>query len=162
VVTFRVKATGLKELSRALRAEENGAGLRKDLVREFRSAAMPVRDEQRAGIKSMPSRGRGHAGPSLRSEIARRVVVDVRPSGANAGVRIEAKRTPNLRGFTNAPAATNNPGGWHPKTFGKPSNRVQIGKPGWFKKPPLRNRYRFRRAASKAMDQMARRIARKA
>ena len=159
---FRIDAGDLKKLSRALKSEENGKELRKDLLREFRAAAKPVRDEMRANILAMPSKGVAHPGPSLRAGIARRVGIRTRLNGRTVAVWIKANETPNLRGFAAAPHHTNAAKGWrHPFMGDREQWYAQVGAPGWFDKPKLRNRLKFHRAAKKAMNSTADRIARK-
>lgn len=162
MIGLQVKTDDLRKLSKALRAEEDGKVLRRDLLREIRSAAMPVREEMRAGIRAMSSQGRAHAGPSLRAGIARRVVVETRMAGRSAGIRIKAKKTPTLRGFASAAKNTNSAKGWrHPVMADRNNWVAQRGAPGWFDKPTLRNRYRFNRACNRALNSTASRIARK-
>lgn len=153
----------LGDLARALRREEDGKQLRKDLVRNFREAVKPAVDEAKSSIRSMPSRG--HAGLSLRSDVARSVGMQVKTGGRSVGVKVRARGT-KVRGFTNAPRLLNSRKGWrHPNIgAGHRGQRdwvAQLGEPDWFDGPMRSHRTAYRRAAIKAMDDMAQRIARR-
>lgn len=149
----------LKEVARALRSEEDGKTLRKDLMRELRSAMTPARQKARAAIRSMPSHSK-HKGRGLRAAIASKIQVTARVSGKTAGARIVAKRI-SLREFPNAPRRTNSAAGWHHPNFNSGTDSHQIGKPGWFDDSMDDARKDARRAVIAAMDATARRLSRK-
>ena len=154
----------LNSLARALRREEDGKELRKDLVRNLRQAVAPAVDEAKGAIRSMSSRG--HAGLSLRSAVARAVTVQVKTGGKAVGVKVRARGT-TVRGFTNAPRLLNSAKGWrHPNIgAGRRGQRdwvAQVGKPDWFDGPLRRHHAEYRKAVIQAMDDMAQRIARRA
>lgn len=159
----------LADLARAMKAEEDGKELRKDLVRNFKEAVAPAVDGAKASIRSMPSMG--HAGLPLRSAVARSVAVQVKMGGRAVGVKVRARGT-KVRGFTNAPRLLNSAKGWrHPNIGaqdrkGKPRRGqrewvAQRGKPDWFDGPVRHHRPEYRKAVIKAMDAMAVRIARR-
>jgi hypothetical protein len=153
----------LTELARALKTEEDSKQLRKDLVRNLREAVQPAVREAKAEIRSMPSKG--HAGMSLRSDVARRVGVQVKLSGRTVGVKVRTTAT-KVRGFTNAPRLLNSKKGWrHPNIgAGRRGQRdwvAEMGKPDWFDGPMRRGEPRYRKAVVAAVDDMAKRIARR-
>jgi hypothetical protein len=154
----------LEQLARALKAEEDGKQLRKDLARNLRDAVKPAVQDAKATMRSMPSRG--HAGPSLRADVARRTGVQVRLGGRTVGVKVRTTGT-KVRGFTNAPRLLNSRKGWrHPNIGagrrGQPDWVAQrSARPGWFDDPMKRGEPRYRKAATDAVEAMARRIARR-
>jgi len=150
----------LRDLAAALRKQENGKDLRKELVSELRSAAGPVRNDARAEIKSMPSRGTRKGGRSLRSAIAQKITVQAKTTGAAVGVRIIAGQTPNVRGFTNA-ARNTNMGSWRHPIFGDRNRWVtQSGHKGWFYRAMRRAASPARAGVRDAMNKIAEQIAR--
>ncbi|MGI8313337.1 hypothetical protein [Saccharopolyspora hattusasensis] len=149
----------LKRLGAALRKAEDGKELRRELVRNIRSAAGPARQEARQAIKSMPSRT-PHKGRSLRSAIAQKVRIEARPAGKSVGARIVVGTTESVRGFKDAPRRTNARKWRHPRFGNRQKWADQTGKPGWFDDTMKNNRRKFRRAVVKAMDETADKIAR--
>jgi hypothetical protein len=154
----------LVKLGRALKAEEDGKQLKRDLVRNFKDALDPAVKEAKANMRAMPSRG--HAGPKLRADVARRVGVQVKLGRRTVGVSMRATGT-KVRGFSNAPRLLNKRSGWrHPNIAagrrGQPDWVAQrSARPLWFDDPVQHRRREFRRAAIKAVDDMANRIARR-
>src|SRR5262245_42743252 len=101
-MSVRVAADGLAALGKAMRAEEDGKALRRDLAKELKEVISPIVSEARGAATGMPSAGLEHDGEPLRSAIARRIVGEVRFSGRATGVRIKAKRKGMPRGFEHA------------------------------------------------------------
>lgn len=156
---FSVQERSLRALGRALRQEADGKEIRKDLIRGMREVLRPVQAEARAAIKSMPVRGTRHAGPSLRTAVARRVGTEVRVAGRRAGARLKAKKTPNVRKFKNAPHRLNTAKGWrHPAPNGGGWVQQQ-GKPQWFDSVTKKTRTQGKQAARAVLKATARRIA---
>lgn len=154
-VTFTIDH--LEGLVRALRAEEDGKQLRRDLARNMREALKPAAVQAKAGIMSMSSTGQTK--PALRSAIARRIRPEVRLGGGYwAGARLKARKTPNIRGFANAPKRTQSRDGWRTDTFGRDTWRVQRGKVEWFDRAIEADRELYRQAVFEAMEDMAGRI----
>jgi hypothetical protein len=154
----------LKDLARALKAEEDGKQLRKDLVKNLREAVDPAVKQAKASVKAMPSKG--HAGLQLRRDVARRVGVQVRLGGRTVGVKVRTTAT-KVRGFTNAPRLLNTPKGWRHPNIGA-GRRGQADwvaqrstRPGWFDDPMRAGEPRYRRAVTRAVEDMANRIARR-
>ncbi|MFD5425208.1 hypothetical protein [Streptomyces sp. NPDC127084] len=153
---------GLDALVRALRAEEDGKELRKDLAKNLRGALRPGAARAKSAIMAMPSAGTG-SGPGLRAGIAKKIRPEVKLGGRWSGARIKAFKTPGLRGFANAPKRTNRrEGGWRTLTYGKEPWRTQTGKRGWFDESFINDADQYREAVHEAMEAMARRIAARA
>jgi hypothetical protein len=149
----------LLDMARALRAEEDGREIKRDIVKQLRKTAGPVRQAVRAAIRSAPTRG--HSGRSIRSAISQKVQVVAKLSGKAVGARIVAKETSSTRGFTNAPRRYNSPAGWHHLTFGEEPEQFQIGKPGWFDDTIADRKRDFRAAMEEVVKEAAQRVARR-
>lgn len=152
---------GLEALVRALRAEEDGKQLRRDLGKNMRAALRPAAAEAKSGIMSMSSAGLGTS-PALRSSIAKRIRPEVKLGGRWTGARVKARKTPNVRGFSQAPRRTQRPAGWRTQTFGNGEWRTQHGRLRWFDEAMQANAGEYRDAVLQAMEDMARRIANRA
>ena len=152
-------ANGLAALGKAMRAEEDGKALRKDLTKELKTIIAPIVSEARGAATGMPSAGLEHDGEPLRAAIARRIVGEVRFSGKSTGIRIRAKRKGMPRGFEHAPKRTNARGGWRRPVYGNKEVWVtQIGTPDWFDDVMRDQRPDARTKCLAAMESMARRI----
>lgn len=153
---------GLQALVRALRQEEDGRQLRRDLAKNMRTALRPAAAEAKSAIMSMASAGPGTS-PALRSSIAKKIRPEVKLGGQWSGARVKAFKTKNLRNFPNAPKRTNRPGGWRHPVFGDRDQWVtQHGKLKWFDRAFEGRENEYRRAALDAMEAMARRIVNRA
>jgi hypothetical protein len=149
----------LLELARVLRAEEDGKYIKRDIVKKLRQAATPARQAVRSAIRSAVSAG--HPGRSIRSAIAQKIQVVAKLSGKAVGVRIVAKETSSVRGFTNAPRRFNSAAGWEHETFGGEPLEHQFGKPGWFDDTIADRKPEFRRAVEDVMKEAIRRLPRR-
>ncbi|EMD22920.1 hypothetical protein [Amycolatopsis azurea] len=149
----------LRDIARALRTEEDGKQLRKELARNLRTALQPARQQARAAIRSMPAQTK-HPGRSLRSAIASKIQVVAKMSGKTAGARAVTK-TIKLRGFTHAPRRTNSAAGWSHPNWNHGSTSHQVGKPDWFDDAMRGAAMDARRRVVDAMDATARRLSRK-
>lgn len=153
---------GLAALVRALREEEDGKQLRKELARNMREALKPGASMAKSAAMSIPAAGAGGS-PGLRSAIAKKIRPEVKLGGRWSGARIKAFKTPGLRGFANAPKRTNRAGGWRHPVFGDRETWVtQHGKEKWFDRALEGHANQYRDAVLQAMDDMARRIATRA
>lgn len=158
---FQLQATheGLEALVRALRQEEDGKQLRKELAKNMRLALRPAAAEAKSSVMTMGSAGLS-TGPSLRTAVAKKIRPEVKLGGRWSGARVKAFKTPNIRGFTNAPKRLNRRnGGWRTLTFGHEPWRTQQGKPGWFDDAFTNDTAAYRAAVHEAMEDMARRLA---
>lgn len=153
---------GLDALVRAIRAEEDGKQLRKDLAKNMREALKPGAAEAKSSIMAMSSAGL-RTGPALRSSIARKIRLEVKLGGRWSGARVKAFKTKNIRAFPNAPKRTNRSGGWRHPVFGNRDRWVtQQGKIDWFDDAFKGREGVYKEAVEKAMEDMARRIANRA
>jgi hypothetical protein len=176
VTRVEVSAPDLADLATAIRYEQDGAVMRRDLLRGLRAAVKPATDEAKSSIMSMPagglrqqSNGKWHlgskkqAGGSMRRAIARQVKTEVALSTKRAKVKVKVRKKSMPRGFDNAPRAYNSEKGWRHPVIGTDGQRwvQQLGKPGWFDDPLRAGKDRYREAIERAMQQTADRIARK-
>jgi hypothetical protein len=153
---------GLTALVRAIRREEDGKQLRKELAKNMREALKPGAAMAKSGIMSMPSAGTG-MGAGLRAGIAKKIRPEVKLGGRWTGARVKAFKTPGLRGFANAPKRTNRrEGGWRTLTYGHEPWRTQVGKRQWFDEAFENDAAAYRAAVHEAMEDMARRLAARA
>lgn len=159
LLSIEIKTDALKRLGAALRAEEDGKALRKELSANLRDALKPAAADAKAGIMSMPAQRT--AAPGLRSSIARRIRPEVRLSGRSTGARVKAKKI-KVRGFTNAPKRTQSAKGWRRRVYGSDNWVTQHGKVDWFDRAMDGKKDRYAAGVKEAMDAMADRIARRA
>jgi hypothetical protein len=152
---------GLAALVRALRAEEDGKELRKELAKSMREVLKPAAEQAKSAVMSMPSGGH-NAGPGLRSYVARKIRPEVKLGGRWSGARVKAFKTPGLRGFANAPKRLNRPRGWRHLTYGHEPWVTQHGKDHWFDRAMDGRQAAARQAVHEAMEAMAQRIASRA
>lgn len=147
----------------ALRYEDDGKALRRDLAKNMRQALEPAKQEVRAGLMGMSDAGLPTAGPPLRTVVLRNLRVEVRLTGRTTGARLRIKRTPGVRGFTHAPKRLNSRKGWRHPVFGNREVWVQqTGEPEYFDRPTRRHRERYAKAVMDAVHEMSDRIRRRA
>jgi len=152
---------GLAALTRAIRAEEDGKQLRKELAANMRDALRPGAEQAKSSIMGMVSL---HGStPALRTSIARKIRPEVKLGGRWSGARVKAFKTKNIRGFPNAPKRTNRASGWRHPVYGNRENWVhQRGKLEWFDRAFRGREGLYKQAVEQAMEDMARRIASRA
>lgn len=85
---IRIESADLDRMARDLHRLADPAAVRKLLAQELAREVRPAGDAARAAYRSAPSH---NPNPHLRAHLARGVRVDVRTSGANAGVRVETR-----------------------------------------------------------------------
>lgn len=153
---------GLAALTRALRAEEDGKQLRKELARNLREALKPGAAEAKSSVMSIASAGLPTA-PALRSSVAKKIRPEVKLGGRWSGARVKAFKTKNVRNFPNAPKRLNRAGGWRHPVYGNREIWVQQrGRVGWFDRSFEGREGTYLAAVNAAMEDMARRIASRA
>ncbi|MFF5759679.1 hypothetical protein ACFY7A_30125 [Streptomyces longwoodensis] len=153
---------GLAALTRAIRAEEDGKQLRRELAANMRAALRPGADEAKSSIMAMSSAGLPTA-PALRASVARKIRPEVKLGGRWSGARVKAFKTKNVRGFPNAPKRLNRAGGWRHPVYGNREVWVhQHGKTGWFDHAFEGRQSNYKEAVEAAMEDMARRLAARA
>lgn len=159
IIRVTVSAEGIRALGDALKAEEDGRALRRELARDMRNALKPYAALAKSSIMSMRSAGLGSS-PRLRSSIAKKIRPEVKLGGMWTGARVKAFKTRNVRNFPNAPKRTNRASGWRHPVFGDRETWVdQTGKIDWFDRSFTGSGPQARQAVHDAMENMARRIA---
>lgn len=160
-VEFAITTEGVNALLSALRAEEDGKALRKQLAKDLREALKPAVAQAKSGIMSMGSSGLPTS-PALRPSIAKRIRPEVKLGGKWTGARVKARKTPNVRRFANAPKRTQSPKGWRADNWGRGEWRVQHGKHEWFDRAMHADEAKYRAACHKVLEDLAARIAARA
>lgn len=158
-VNLELTPQNLRNISNALKAEEDGKALRKELTKNMREALKPGATRAKSSIMSMASTT-PHAGPALKGAIARKIRPEVRITGKFPGAKIKAFKTKNLRNFPNAPKRTNRASGWRHPVYGNREIWVQQnGKTKWFDRAFEGQQDHYRRAVQFALADMVNRIA---
>ena len=149
---------GIDSLVRAIRAEQNGKVLRRELASEMRDALKPAAQAAKSSIMGMSSSGRGSASPPLRTAIARRIAPQIRLSGRSTGAKVRARKLNNIRDFYNAPKRTNR-ASWRRPVFNTDEWTDQVGKPNWFDDAMQDKAPQAKEGVVNAMESMAKRLA---
>lgn len=157
-VEFEITTEGVNALLGALRAEEDGKALRKELAANLRKALKPAAEKAKGGIMAMGSSGPSMS-PALRPAIAKRIKPEVKLGGKWTGARVKARKTPNIRQFANAPKRTQSSKGWRTDTFGRDQWRTQHGRTEWFDRAMRGDEAKYKAECMKALEAMAARIA---
>ena len=156
---LELTAENLRNVSNALKAEEDGKELRKELTKNMREALKPGAARAKSSIMSMAS-STPHNGPALKTSIARKIRPEVRITGKFPGAKIKAFKTKNLRNFPNAPKRTNRASGWRHPVFGNTEIWVQqTGKVKWFDRAFEGEQAHYKRQVQLALAEMVNRIA---
>lgn len=168
--TFQVTADDLRDISTALRTEQDGVKLGRDLARRLRQAVEPAVTEAKGRVLAMDSGGLRRDGGSLRAAVAAKVGAQALLSGKRAGVRVRARKSGMPRGFANAPKRLNSDKGWrHPVPPPRLARGVegpqrppvwvrQVGAPNWFDDPMQARVGEYQAAIRQAVQDMADRI----
>lgn len=157
-LSMEIEPTNLRNISRALKAEEDGKEMRKELTRNMRDALKPGAADAKSGIMSMAS-STPHAAPALRSSIARKIRPEARISGKFPGAKVKAFKTPNIRGFANAAKRTNRSSGWRHPVHGNREVWIhQTGKAKWFDRAFEGRESDYKRAVQYALADMVNRV----
>ncbi|MEV6124871.1 hypothetical protein AB0M23_30925 [Streptomyces sp. NPDC052077] len=158
-LSIELTATNLRAVSNALKAEEDGKELRKELTRNMREALKPGAAQAKSAIMSMASTT-PHDGPALKTAIARKIRPEARITGRFPGAKIKAAKTKTLRGFPNAPKRTNRASGWRHPVYGNREVWVhQTGKAKWFDRAFDGQQAHYQRQVQFALADMVNRIA---
>lgn len=159
-IELSVDQRAVQRVRRALREEEDGKTLRKELVADLKKAVAPGVSAVASRLSGIPNHSATPSSPALGSYLASRVKPQVRLSGRSTGVAVRIGQTPNLRGFKNA-ARWLNRKSWRHKVFGNPEVWVtqQSPMPGYFDDTLSRGKDDYRKAVVQALEAMARRIA---
>jgi hypothetical protein len=158
-INLELTPQNLRQISRALKAEEDGKELRKELAANMRDALKPGAANAKSAIMSMASTT-PHSGPALKTAIARKIRPEVRITGRFPGAKIKAFKTKTLRNFPNAPKRTNRASGWRHPVYGNREVWVQqAGKVKWFDHAFEGQQAHYRRQVQFALADMVNRIA---
>jgi len=158
-VEYTVDQKAVHVIAAAMKAEEDGKALRRDLLREMRAVGKPLVPELQSAVRSVPAVTT--AAPGLRDAVAAGIKVGVRMSGKSTGIKVTVGATPGVRGFRFAGRALNRAKGWRHPVFGRDKWVQQAGKQ-WFEPPLLARRDEVRTAVLTAVESMAQRIAARA
>lgn len=146
-------------LRAAMRAEEDGAQLKKELIASFKVALQPGIDQAKSKLSAIPHHGSAIPTPGLGAYLAPRVKASVRLSGRSVGVSVRMPQTPGLRKFGKA-ARWLNRGKWRHKVFGREVwVEQQSPIPGFFDDAFREDREKYRLACIESVHWMFRRIA---
>lgn len=174
MIYTEVSSSDLADLAVAIKYEQNGQVMMRDLRRNLRAAAKPAEASAKSAIMSMPSSGLRNVGGSLRSAIRREIKTETKLSARSASVKIKVRKR-TVRDFKNPAKRLNSARPWrHPvrpwKREGKeivmlPRNewtwvQQRSPKPGWFDDAVRGKRAEYEAAVKKAMNDTAERIAR--
>ncbi|MCO4699306.1 hypothetical protein LRR80_05400 [Streptomyces sp. RO-S4] len=158
-LNLELTADNLRNISNALKAEEDGKELRKELTKNMREALKPGAARAKSSIMSLASTT-PHDGPALKTSIARKIRPEVRITGKFPGAKIKAFKTKNLRNFPNAPKRTNRASGWRHPVYGNREIWVQqTGKVRWFDRAFDGEQAHYKRQVQLAVAEMVNRIA---
>lgn len=169
---FRVTTNDLRDIGVALKHEEDGVRLGRQLAKELRQAVEPAVTEAKGRVLAMDSGGLQRDGGSLRAAVAAKVGAQVLLSGKRAGVRVRARKSGMPRDFVNAPKRLNSDKGWrHPVPPPRLAKGVegpqrppvwvrQVGEPNWFDDPMQARATEYQAAVEKAVQGMADRLRR--
>lgn len=160
MIELSVDQSKVAGLAKALKAESKAAALRKDLIANIKVAVQPGVSAVQGKLRAIPSEGKTTASPRLSSYLASRVKVQVRLTGASAGVRVRIAQTPNLRGFRKA-AQHLNRASWRHRVFGRDVWVTQESPiPDYFDSTLTARRAEYRAAVLAACRQFAWRLGR--
>jgi hypothetical protein len=158
-VAWQVTANDLRDIGTALKYEEDGMRLRRQLSKELREAVAPAVADAKGRLMAMGSAGLAREGEPLRKAVASRMQIQARLTGKAAGVKVRARKSGMPRDFANAPKRLNRDAGWRHPVFGNRDVWVsQRGAPGWFDDPMQERQAEFRAAVERAVKGMADRI----
>lgn len=174
MIYTEVSSTDLADLAMAIRYEQDGAVMMRDLRRDLRAAAKPAETAAKGSIMAMPSTGLRNVGGSLRASIRKEIKTETRLSAHKAVVKIKVRRR-TVRGFKDPARRLNDSKPWrHPvrpwkregdQVVALPRNEwtwvaQRSPRPGWFDDAMRSNRAGYEIAVRKAMNDTAERIAR--
>ena len=170
---FELKDTGdLKRLIKDLRTASNGKELRQQFNKEVRAVLQPVAADVRVAYRAAPSMGhdsmaRGSRNrASLRALLAKATVVQVRPTGKQAAVRVAVagKRMPSglraLPRYWEGEATRGGRSRWRHPIYGDRTTWIQQRPRKTFDPVVLPSVPRVVTAVHRAADTIAKRIVR--
>lgn len=158
-----VDQRAVARVARAMRYEEDGKALRKELATDLKAAVQPGVTAVQGKLRAIPRAARGTAAsPPLGAYLAQRVKPQVRLGGRSTGVAVRIPRTPRLRGFAFAAKRLNRTH-WRHRVYGSEVWVTQESPmPGYFDDTLQQDRQKYRKAVVAALEKMARRVAQRA
>jgi hypothetical protein len=162
-VDLTVDQRAVQRVAKALKAEADGKALRKDLIAELKTAVAPGVSSVQGKLNAIPHTTAAVSAPTMSSYLSARVKPVVRLSGQRTGIQVKIRKTPQLRGFTNA-ARMLNLGTWRHKVFGRDVwvQQVMPTMKGFFDDTLAHDKPIYRAAVIGAVEKMARRVASRA
>lgn len=155
---FSIEQKQIRALAKAVKQEEDGKQLRKDLVNDIKKSVGPAISAVQSKL-AIPRHSAIRSSPPIGSYLASRVKPQVRLSGRTTGVAIKIGKTPRLRGFTFA-ARRFNRRTWRHRVFGNDVWVTQTSPiPGFFDETLQRNKERYREAVIQSLERTQARIA---
>lgn len=162
-VELTIDQKAVVAVGEAMKAEEDGKALRRDLLRELRAIGTPIVPDVQSAVRQLPDISPAVAEPRLREAIASQTKLSVRMSGRYTGLRVWISTKGDPRGFRFAARAMNRGRGWRHPVFGTSAWVVQrSGREAWFESTVMRRKQEARDGVVAAVDAMARRIAARA
>lgn len=154
----------MRRVVAAMKKEENGKELKRDLTRRLREIAKPAHMEAKRTITAFPSKGGPRDGQPLRQAISQRTKIEVRMAKRGTGVKIRIKGNGMPRQFKYAARRLNRDKGWRHPVFG--DREVWVAQsspnPNWFDDIMKRRKREVKPQIEEALRDMARRIRRQA
>jgi hypothetical protein len=161
-IEFTVDQQAMQRVAKAMRGEEDGKTLRKELVGELKDAVGPGVSKVQGKLRSVPHASASRSSPPLGSYLASRVKPQVRLSGRSTGVAVRIAQTPAIRGFKMAARRLNRQS-WRRRVFGHDVWVVQNSPiPGYFDDTLAEGKPEYRAGVIRALEKMASRVARSA
>ncbi|SRR6266581_4323130 len=159
-IELTVDQRAVQVVAKALREQEDGKALRKDLIAELKTAVAPGVASIQSKLTAIPHTTAAVTTPTLSSYLSARVKPVVRLSGQRTGIQVKIRKTPQLRGFTNA-ARMLNLGTWRHKVFGREVwvQQVMPTMKGFFDDTLAKDKPLYRAAVIGAVEKMAKRVA---
>lgn len=151
-LSIDAQRSGLQQIARALKAEEDGKRLKRELAKNLRTVMEPIRQQMLARLMRVGS-------GEMSQAIARSVRPGVRFSGRNTGVSLVQRARGMPRNFPYAGRAFNRVEGWHPKNLGGVTIHQVATPVQWFDEPTKGAQVEARLAVIEAVEDMSRRLA---
>lgn len=158
-IELTVDQQAVKAVGDAMKAEDDGKALRRDLLREIREAGKPLVPDLQAAVRAVPDVSPASAVPPLREAVASQITVGARLSGRSTGLKVTVGTKKDPRGFRFAGRRLNRPRGWSHPVFGNREVWAHQSGQQWFEPTILRRRDEVRAAVLSAVEAMAARIA---
>lgn len=158
MIELTVEQSKVVKLGKLMRAESDGAKLKRDLGVAIRAAVEPGVSAVKSKLQAIPRSGPAKS-PPLGGYLAARVKVRIRFTGRSAGVAVRVQQTPNLRGFKMAARRLNRKQWRHPIYGNKQAWVTQVSPiPGYFDETLMKYKAEYTAAVLAACRKMALRL----